>query len=315
MNGYPYTSLPPIRAENLRRHGILFLITVLTTMMIGALLTEGINFSAILDNPLLLITVGWKYAFGVLSILTAHEMGHYIAARIHGINVSLPYYIPVPLPDFFHFGTMGAFIRIRTPIPNRKVLMDIAVAGPVAGFIVSLLFLIYGYATLPELDDIIKHVELSHPYDPNADGQRPGYSILFYLFNDVWSSGLLLMIEIYHFPFIFSGWIGLFITALNLIPIGQLDGGHIVYSLFGAKARYVNYGAFALLILLTIWIGFERGLNALIWVPWIIILLLIGIVHPPTMNNSVPLDKSRKLWGWICIFIFILCLTPIPFLI
>jgi len=314
LNGYPHTTLPPISAENLPRHAILFLLTVLTTMMVGAQ-NEGFYFDRVLENPLLLITVGWKYAFAILAILTAHEMGHYIAARMHGINVSLPFYIPVPLPYFFHLGTMGAFIRIRAMIPNRKVLMDIAVAGPIAGFIVSLLFLIYGYATQPGLDAIIAHVETIHPFDPDAEGLKLGNSLLFYLFNDVWGKGLIPMSEVYHFPFIFSGWIGLFITALNLIPIGQLDGGHVVYSLFGAKARYINYGAFTLLILLTIWIWFERGSNAMIWIPWIFILLLIGLVHPPTMDNSVPLDKSRRIWGWLCIFIFIICLTPIPFMI
>jgi len=283
-------------------------------MLMGAQ-NHGIAPEQMLENPTLLLTAGWRYAFAILTILTAHEMGHYLAARYHGLNVSLPFYIPVPIPGFFHFGTMGAFIRIRALIPNRKVLMDVAVSGPIAGFVMSLAFLFYGYATLPDANGVIAFVERIHPWDPDALGLRLGNSALFYVFNTILGGGLIPMSEIYHFPFIYCGWIGFFITALNLIPIGQLDGGHVVYSLVGAKAKYINYAAFAGILLLTGWLFYSRGLNGLVWGPWIIILLLIGLVHPPTGDNSVYLDKTRKFLGWLCILIFILCFIPIPFMI
>ena len=285
---------------------LLFLVTIFTTMTAGALLI-GKDFFQDFSQVL----YGWKYSFAVLSILTFHEFGHYFAARWHKIRVTLPYYIPIFLPAF-NFGTMGAFIRIKSQIPNRKALLDVGVAGPLAGFVMSLLSLIYGYAILPDFKGIVAYVETIHPW--NMQGGMNlilGKSILFSFFNDVIGSGRLPMNEIYHFPFIFSGWIGILVTAINLIPIGQLDGGHILYALIGNKARRVGLLAFSALFILNLYLLVEYLSS--IWMLWIIlILILIRFRHPPTMNEYIELTPLRKFLGWLCILIFAICFIPMP---
>ena len=314
-NGHFYSSPPPPapapKTSRLWINGLLFVITVLSTMLTGAF-HLGILWGDIWSNfPL--IFIGWKYSFALLLILTTHEMGHYLAARWHRVPVTLPYYIPVPF-EGFHFGTMGAFIKIKAPIPNRRVLMDIGAAGPIAGFVVSLLFLIYGYLTLPNLEGIIAHVEAIHPWNANSGVPLTlGYSFLFYFFNEIIGGGILPMSEVYHFPFIFAGWIGLLVTALNLLPIGQLDGGHIIYSMFPGRAKVLNRLAFAGLVLLTVVLFIEKGAFATVWIPWMIILSLIGLRHPPTLDDSIELSPQQKFWGWVCLIIFIACFIPLPF--
>ncbi|MEJ2634254.1 MAG: site-2 protease family protein [Calditrichia bacterium] len=286
---------------------LLFLLTIITTMMAGATLV-GKDYFANFG----LIIYGLNYSFAVLTILTAHEMGHYLAARYHKMKVTLPYYIPLPIPGF-NFGTLGAFIKIKSPIPNRLALLDVGAAGPLAGFVTSLIFLTIGYLRLPDLQGIIAFVETIHPW--NMDGQGVnlvlGNSLLFSFFNDFLAGGRLPMNEIYHFPFIFAGWIGLLVTAINLIPIGQLDGGHILFSLIGKKARMVGIMAFLLLLALN-FVLIVRYFS-FVWVVWIIlILVLIGFRHPPTLYDSMPLDKNRRIIGWVTLVIFVLCFSPLP---
>lgn len=292
---------------------LLFGVTVLTTMMTGA------GFLGIYSPQLLqdfsLIFIGWKFSFAVLTILTFHEFGHYFAARWHGLWVTLPFYIPLPLPDMFHFGTMGAFIRIKSPISNRRALMDVAVAGPLAGFVVSLVFLFLGYSQIKDLQQVIAHVETVHPWSL-APGEgvalTMGKSLLFFFFNDVVGRSLIPMSEIYHFPLIFAGWIGLLVTAINLFPIGQLDGGHIIYALLGKKAGVASVTTFAALGVLTAFLFWQRGAEGTIWLPWMIILSLIGLRHPPTLDDSVELTTGRRNLGLLCIFIFVICFMPLP---
>ena len=204
------------------------------------------------------------------------------------------------------------YIRIKSQIPNRKALLDVGVAGPLAGFVMSLLSLIYGYAILPDFKGIVAYVETIHPW--NMQGGMNlilGKSILFSFFNDVIGSGRLPMNEIYHFPFIFSGWIGILVTAINLIPIGQLDGGHILYALIGNKARRVGLLAFSALFILNLYLLVEYLSS--IWMLWIIlILILIRFRHPPTMNEYIELTPLRKFLGWLCILIFAICFIPMP---
>ncbi len=286
---------------------LLFVLTIITTMMAGAILL-GKDYFADFAN----IIYGWKYSFAVLTILTAHEMGHYLAARYHGMAVTLPYYIPLPIPGF-HFGTLGAFIKIKSPIPNRLALLDVGAAGPLAGFIVSLIFLAVGYARLPDFNGIVAYVETIHPWDLHGEGLNLilGKSLLFAFFNDVLAGGRLPMNEVYHFPFIFAGWIGLLVTAINLIPIGQLDGGHILYALIGKRARLAGILSFAMLVLLNFVLILRYF--SFVWVVWIVLIfLLIGFRHPPTMEDNVPLDPVRRYVGWICMAIFVLCFSPLP---
>ncbi len=293
-------------------NGLLFLLTVFTTMKAGALMAGvfHLGWDYYLDFSHLL--VGWKYAFGVLLILTTHEMGHYLSARHHRMKVTLPYYIPLPLPGF-HFGTLGAFIKIKSPIPNKAALLDVGAAGPLAGFIMSLIFLTIGYVQLPDLQGIIAHVEKIHPWNMGDEGVNLvlGKSLLFAFFNDVLAGGRLPMNEIYHFPFIFAGWIGLLVTAINLIPIGQLDGGHILYSLVGKSARRVGILSFVLLLILNFVLIFR--FFSFVWVLWIILIfLLIGFKHPPTVDEHVQLNRTRRITGWFSLGIFILCFSPLP---
>ena len=286
---------------------LLFVLTIGTTMMAGALLLGKDIFTDISN-----IWYGWRYSFAVLFILTSHEMGHYLAARHHGMRVTLPFYIPLPLPGF-NFGTLGAFIKIKSPIPNRRALLDVGASGPLAGFVASLVFLIIGYSTLPDFNGIVAYVEQIHPWDMHGQGINLvlGKSLLFSLFNDFLAGGRLPMNEVYHFPFIFAGWIGLLVTAINLIPIGQLDGGHILYSLIGKKARLAGLLSFSLLLLLN-FVLIIRYLS-FVWVLWILLIfLLIGFRHPPTLQEEINLTPGRRYVGWFSLALFLLCFTPLP---
>lgn len=286
---------------------LLFLLTVITTLMAGAV-HLGKDYFVDFSN----IIYGFRYAVAVLSILTAHEFGHYFAAKFHEIKATLPYYIPLPLPGF-HFGTLGAFIKIKSPIKDRQALLDVGAAGPLAGFVVSIIFLSIGYYNLPDLPGIIAHVEKIHPWNMEGQGINLvlGKSLLFAFFNDFIAGGKLPMNEVYHFPFIFAGWIGMLVTAINLIPIGQLDGGHILYSLVGHKARVWGISSFVLLLVLNFVLIVQYF--SFVWVLWVIlILILIGFRHPPTVDDHLSLDSRRRTIGWLCVVIFILCFPPLP---
>lgn len=285
----------------------LFILTIFSTMMAGATLLQKDYFSDFRN-----ILYGWKYSMALLCILTAHEFGHYFAARFHRVIATLPYYIPLPLPGF-HFGTLGAFIRMRSPIQDRKGLLDVGAAGPISGFIFSLLFLAIGYHQLPDLQGIIAFVETMHPWEMKEGGINIvlGKSLLFAFFNDILSDGRLPMNEIYHFPYLFAGWIGLLVTAINLMPIGQLDGGHILYALVGRNARWVGMAAFSLLLILNVILILRYF--SFVWVAWVILVfIIIGFRHPPTLNDNVEIGIGRTLVGWFCLFLFILCFPPLP---
>jgi len=221
------------------------------------------------DGWLVYVFDGLRYAMSFLFFLTVHEFGHYFAAKYHGVGVTLPYYIPSPF--FFvpmNIGTFGAVIRIRDQVPSSTKLFDIGVAGPIAGFAASLLVLGFGVATLPDFSyylDLPGHNELKDliyrglPLPEHSPSGGPtiyvGQTGLF------WLLGLLVpnlppMYEIYHFPILFAGWLGLFFTALNLLPVGQLDGGHILYALVGSQWHGRLARGFVVLLLLSASIGF-----------------------------------------------------------
>jgi membrane-associated protease RseP (regulator of RpoE activity) len=289
-----------IRKENIHINILLFLATLLTTCLTGAMLV-GVDPFSDFANAIL----GLPYSFSLLLILGAHEFGHYWYAQKHRIYATYPYFIPFFIP-YFSFGTFGAFIKIKSPIPDKQALLDVGIAGPLAGFIMSLLFLIIGFWLLPDLEGVKAYVSQIHEWSDDGSGALTlGSSILFDQIRTIMGARHLPMYEVYHFPFIFAGWIGLLVTSLNLMPIGQLDGGHISYALLGKKARFVALGAFIALALLNFY-----STNWLLWT--VLILFVVRLKHPPTLNDQIGLDENRKLLAWCSYLIFITCFSPMP---
>ncbi len=243
--------------------GALFLLTLATTTFAGA---EWIHNRSVFFGEDTMewadILHGFYYSIPFLGILTVHEFGHYFTAKYHKVNVSLPYYIPFWLGSFF-LGTMGAFIKIKDAIHCRKEFFDIGIAGPLAGFVVALCVLFYGFTHLPEPEYIFQaHPEYAeygldyadHVYgdgDEDALKLEIGNNIIFWWFSEYIADPERMpnKSEVIHYPFLFAGFLALFFTALNLIPIGQLDGGHILYGLVGYKHhKRISSGLFLLFV-------------------------------------------------------------------
>ena len=292
-------SVPSRRRQPTRWHLILFLLTVTSTIWAGAwhFASFSIDFgnrALDLSSPLFILNGLW-YSASILAILGAHEFGHYYACRIYRVDASLPYFLPAPLPLT---GTLGAFIRIRQPIPGKRELFDIGIAGPIAGFIVAIPVLLVGMSlsrvtALPA--DTGGFLELGEPLLFKAVawliwGTPPeGYSINMH-------------------PMAFAAWFGLLATALNLFPIGQLDGGHISYAVFGRKSTLVTMATVACLVGLTF-----VSSSWLVWtVLTVVMLITFGPRHPPTMDEDIPLDRTRLWLAAIALLMFIICFTPAP---
>ncbi len=226
-----------------------------------------------------------------MAILTAHEFGHYLAARHHGVPATLPYFIPAP----FLFGTMGAVIRMSPFIPNRRALFDIAAAGPLAGVVVAVPVSLIGVMLSQRI-----------PVQEGGLGIELGDPLLFDLFERVLfgtgGEGMVLMLH----DVGFAGWVGLFVTALNLIPIGQLDGGHVSYAVFGRRSFRVALIAFVTLVVVSAMTGAQYALLLLL-------LFFTGIRHAPTTNDSVPLGRARARVALLLLVIFLVCFVPVPF--
>ncbi len=284
---------------------ILFLLTVVSTLAVGAEfgLSYAQNrepFSGYQDpfalmllpfqHPALLV-LGIPFSFTLLLILFTHEMGHYIACRIYGIDASYPYFIPAPTL----FGTFGAFIRIRSPITTRRALFDVGLAGPVAGFLVALPALAYGVAT----SRIVPGAEASSAV---VFGHPPLTRLLSALFHPNIDVTWLLLNPVGR-----AAAIGLLVTALNLLPAWQLDGGHIMYSL--TSARHGRISLIVALGLIGLGIVAWHG-----WATWGIILLILSLRfrHPPVYDQWQPLDPARRAWAFGALVIFLLCFTPWP---
>ncbi|MBC8214644.1 MAG: site-2 protease family protein [Candidatus Marinimicrobia bacterium] len=263
----------------------------MTTLSAGALMDGHDIFS----NPLLIIN-GYPFSFTLLLILGCHEFGHYYYARKHNVDATLPYFIPVP-PPITIIGTFGAFIKMRGMIPNRRALLEIGAAGPIAGFIIAvpMLFVGLNLSTIVDLQTV-------------DGGFMLGDSIILKMATDFVFPNLPENADILLHPIAFAGWIGLFVTMLNLIPIGQLDGGHIAYALLGKNHLKLAQAMFVALILM----GIFLSMNWLIWAI-LILLLMRSVQHPPIFGIELPLGKHEKIIGWICLIIFILCFVPTPF--
>ena len=301
---------PPPPRDPLWPALILFLLTVVSTLAVGA--EFGLSYAqnrepfSGYENPFALmmlpfqhpalLVMGIPFSFTLLLILFTHEMGHYVACRIYGINASYPYFIPAPTL----FGTFGAFIRIRAPITTRRALFDVGIAGPVAGFAVALPALAYGVATsriVPGAEDA-SAVVFGHPlllrllcaqFHPHID-------VSLLLLNPVGRAAM----------------VGLLVTALNLLPAWQLDGGHIMYSLTSQRHQRISLAV--ALSLIAIGIFTYSYTRALVYPAYGIVLLILSLrfKHPPVYDPWQPIDPARRAWAVGALVIFVLCFTPWP---
>jgi membrane-associated protease RseP (regulator of RpoE activity) len=256
--------------EATTRHLVLYLLTVLSTYRVG----------------------GFWYSVCLMSILTAHEMGHYLTSVKYGVQATPPFFIPFPVPPF---GTIGAIIKMKSPMKNRRVLFDIGITGPMYGLALSIPVIAIGL----KLSRIVDVEQLSDP-----GFLVLGDSILFSAIQYVVLGPLPEGKDIVLHPVAFAGWLGLFITALNLLPIGQLDGGHVVYAVFGKKKIF----KFAVAGMAVIILFLNPG-----WFLLVALILLFGFKHPPPLDDHTPLDQNRKIIGILTMIIFILSFTPVPF--
>jgi len=307
---FPWTFEPPPRKfkHRYRTHIILFLLTFGTTAWAGSCQSAWFRAStgeagpfavfalpALAPGLLAELANGLWYAVPVLLILGAHEFGHYFACRYHDVDASLPYFIPAPLPLT---GTLGAVIRIKEMFPSKKALFDIGVAGPLAGFVMLLPFLIWGLL----LSRVVAF--------PQTDGE------LIYFGEPLlmkavarWHFGVLPPgFDITPHPMWFAAWWGMLATALNLLPFGQLDGGHISYAVLGRRSMWVSVATLVAVVVLTI---LSRS-----WMTTAILMLVMaymfGIRHPRMLDEHTPLDGRRRLVAAIALVIFLLCFVPVP---
>jgi membrane-associated protease RseP (regulator of RpoE activity) len=284
-------------------HLLLFLLTVFTTLAVGAHLelnyARGIPafdlnlspgfFFELLRRPAE-FELGAPFSFTLLGILLAHELGHYLTCRFYHIRASYPYFLPAPTL----IGTLGAFIRIQSPVVTRRQLFDVGVSGPLVGFIVA----------VPALAVGLGGSRLASPINLR-DSILIGNPLALTLLAR-WLRPELPLARLALAPVGLAAWVGLFVTALNLLPLGQLDGGHILYAVFGDRHRLISRLAFLVLLVLGIlsWPG---------WVVWALLLLVLGLRHPRLVDPAEPLDDKRKWLAVAAALVFALCFIPTPF--
>ncbi len=272
----------------------LLLITLFTTTVIGAQIA-GVSAEQLQSDPTVL-RQGLPYSIALMAILSIHEMGHYVAASLYKMRTTLPYFIPVP----FFLGTFGAFIQMRSPVPNRKALFDVGIAGPLAGFIVTLPLLMWGLAhsSVVPLSDASGLL--------NFESLNPRFSFLLTVLSK-WALGSQLTSEVaikLH-PVAVAGYIGVVVTAFNLMPVGQLDGGHIVHAMFGQRTGAIIGQITRLLVL-------ALGLLQSDLLVWAIILLFMPVADEPALNDVSELDNWRDLWGFLALVLLVSIVLPAP---
>jgi len=280
--------LPPVTWRGARLNLVLFALTAASVLSVFGL-REGLLPGG--DTYLFMNwTEGLQGLAGTFAILLAHEFGHWFAARHHGVDASLPYFLPLPV--FSLVGTLGAFIRIRSPFPSRRALFDIGIAGPLAGFIVCLPVLALGC--------------YEGRFVPNPEGPgglQFGEPLLFQwmlaALRGPTPEGMTVIIG----PFGLAAWFGLFLTALNLMPVGQLDGGHVTHALFPRHAQWISRAG----IVLCLFLLYRRPT----WLVWALLLLAFGRrSHPPTLDDREPPGRARAVVGALALVTFVLCFTP-----
>jgi len=278
-------------------HLVLFLLTFATTTLVGAQLYASFQadfLAATFSFDSAFLVRGLWYSVTILAILGCHELGHYLACRYYNVDASLPFFIPMPL---ILTGTMGAFIKIREPIPTKRMLFDIGIAGPIAGFLVAVPALFIGLAMsrVAKLPDDFTGFSLGEPLLFQATSwllwgtPSEGYSVNMH-------------------PMAFAAWFGFIATALNLFPVGQLDGGHISYAVLGRSSSKVTLVMIGAAVVLTF---FSRS-----WLVWttlmVLMLMMFGPHHPRTFDEHLPLDPVRKRLAMFAVLMFVLCFTPAP---
>jgi membrane-associated protease RseP (regulator of RpoE activity) len=284
-------------SESLTRPGLalaLLLVTLFTTTIIGAEIAN-VTEAAVKSNPGALLQ-GLPYALSLMTILGIHELGHYLAARRYKIRTTLPYFIPVP----FFLGTFGAFIQMRSPVPHRKALFDVAIAGPLAGFIVTIPLLIWGLAN----SSVVPLSDKSNML--NFDSFNPRFSLLMTLLSKLTlGSALTSNVAIDLHPVAVAGYLGIIVTALSLMPVGQLDGGHIIHAMLGQQAA-IAIGQVARLLLLG-WSLVQPE-----FLLWAILLFLMPVNDESALNDVSALDNQRDFWGLLAIALLIAMILPMP---
>ncbi len=282
------TAAPPRVKPSIAVNVVLFICTVATTILAGAL-QQGVN---PLEDPTQMLK-GLPFSAALLFILVAHEMGHFLTSKYYRIDASLPYFIPAPTL----IGTFGAFIKMRSPVMNKRVLLDVGANGPLAGLLV----------TIPILAIGLKLSEVRALDAPAGEGMTLGSSIILSAMTSLILGNLPDTQQVILHPLGFAGWIGLLVTSMNLIPVGQLDGGHIAYAVFGRRTRHLSRAVLLGMLVLGIW-------ASSMWLMWALILfLLLGVRHPAPLDYDVPLDRRRRILGLCMLAVFVLTFVPVPF--
>lgn len=316
---YSYSSVPPDTAkifpvaiayrQRYLLNVLLFLLTVGTTLFFGAFMMLNNEATAPVANPFefllqvlnhpSLLYKGIAYAGTIMLVLLAHEMGHYVACQYYGIQATLPFFIPAPI---VMTGTFGAFIRIRSPFPNRRALFDVGLAGPIAGFVFLLPFLYFGLKWSTQ-------VPVSEVSDAAGYFGEPLIFRIFahYLLRDDYVTFL--------HPTGFAVWFACLATSLNLLPIAQLDGGHVSYAVFGKRAYVITWIFFFAIIGLAIYGFTQSWTSGIQWLFYSALLLVLkkiaGFRHPPTLDDDQPIGLARKIWAVIALIVFVLTFMPV----
>jgi len=288
---------PLLKYRSIKWNVAMLLLTILTTVIVGAVnwwSYDNLHLNSKdvwqIFTPRALSFGGLFFAFPLMSILGIHELGHYLMAKRHGVAASLPFFIPMPVPPL---GTFGAFISMREPIPNKKALLDIGVAGPLCGFAVAIPVIIIGF----KLTQVF-----AMPVPPDASG-------LVYLGTSAFYTALATAFPTGNYlthPTALAGWVGLLVTFLNLLPAGQLDGGHVARAMFGDKAKWFSYASIILMLALSFYFQYFG------WILFIFILVFLGVGHPPPLNDITPLDGKRWVTGAVAFMLLAGCFTPVP---
>jgi len=300
---YPVQKRPSFFSKNrLWLNVLLFVITMFSTFFVG--FSWSINYKyaevfgdvnefpisldMLLDPQIILLSI--LYAVVLLGILLGHELGHFLTCRYYNIDATLPFFIPAPTL----IGTMGAFIKIRSPITRKRQLFDIGVAGPLTGFILAVPTLLAGLS----LSKVVAPL-------PKEGSFILGEPLLLKIFSSLLFRGIPPNSEMILHPIAFAGWVGILVTALNLFPIGQLDGGHVFYALLGKKSqKYSRYILYAFVFMgIFFWIG---------WLVWALLISVMGLKHPAILDENTPLSPRRKVIGILVLLIFILSFIPDP---
>jgi membrane-associated protease RseP (regulator of RpoE activity) len=272
----------------------LFVVTCITTLMSGALFFASPTFAPFgAGGTLGTLLTGAPFAATLLAILGVHEFGHYFTARYHRASVSLPFFIPAP--PVVLFGTLGAIIRMRSPARDRNSLLDIAAAGPLAGLLVAIPAILVGlgWSTVAAI--------------PPGEALHFGDPLLLRWIVRLYFGAIPDGMDVFLHPVAVAGWAGFFVTALNLFPVGQLDGGRIAYALFGRRHRAVGVVAFGALLVLGV---VTRSLNWFVWAG--LLFFLVGFHHSPPVDDVTPLTRGRRLLGLLCLILLVLLIPPVP---